>query len=262
MRLWLIAGSSSGVGKTTLAEKLVEILPGSVHVKLGHGQVKSGKAPNFFTSTEKAFEFIKREEDNFDHCIIESTRLVGKIKTDVVIFLESRDFEPRSDSDVLESKADIILGKSSNAHEWRDKLGHLELPVGILKRIIRILEAQDEFLAGSRLVLKSKIWFTKDGLTVFGEGIARLLRAIETHGSLSAAARFEGVSYRHAWGDLKKAEERLGFKLVERHAGGKSGGTAKLTPKAKNLLKGYEQFKHRINHENQKWFEKFNKEII
>ena len=262
MRVWLIAGSSSGVGKTTLAEKLAKILSLSAIVKVGHGQPKSYKGKNYFKDINKALKFIERQKENSRNCIIESTRLVSKINADIVIYLDSPELDPRHDSDFLRKNADIILGKTSNSSEWRSKLGNLKLPSGVLKKIIKILESQDEFLAGGHLVLKSKIWFTKDGETVFGEGLARLLKAIETLGSLSAASRFEGVSYRHAWGNLKKSEDRLGFKLVERRAGGKSGGTAILTPKAKKLLDGYEQFKHRINRENQKWFEEIKKEII
>jgi molybdate transport system regulatory protein len=262
MRVWIIAGSSSGVGKTSLAEKLTDILPHSIYVKIGHGKTQNIKAANYFTDIEKALKFIEHQKEIFDNCIVESTRLVGQIKADIVIYLDSPDLDPRPDSDFLKKNADIIIGKSSNVSEWRSKLGALELPSGVLKKIMRAFESQDEFLSGGHLVLKSKIWFTRDGETVFGEGLARLLRSIDKCGTLTGAAKFEGLSYRHAWGDLKKAEERLGFKLVERSPGGKSGGSAILTGKARKLLEGYEQFKHRINRENQKWFEKIMTEII
>ncbi len=41
-----------------------------------------------------------------------------------------------------------------------------------------------------------------------------LLQAVSTHGSISAAARALGLSYRHVWGELKRWEQELGNELV------------------------------------------------
>lgn len=41
-----------------------------------------------------------------------------------------------------------------------------------------------------------------------------LLRAVSTHGSISAAARALGLSYRHVWGELKRWETELGNELL------------------------------------------------
>lgn len=59
-----------------------------------------------------------------------------------------------------------------------------------------------------------------------------LLYAVRTGGSISAAARALGLSYRHVWGQLKAWEERLGQPLVlwER------GQAATLTPFAQKLI--------------------------
>ena len=40
MKTIVISGARSDVGKTTLAEKIGGVLPGSVIVKLGHGEEK------------------------------------------------------------------------------------------------------------------------------------------------------------------------------------------------------------------------------
>jgi molybdate transport system regulatory protein len=44
------------------------------------------------------------------------------------------------------------------------------------------------------------------------------------------------MSYRHAWGVIKKIEHRAGFKIVETKLGGKDGGGAQLTPKGKAFV--------------------------
>lgn len=69
-----------------------------------------------------------------------------------------------------------------------------------------------------------KIWLETEEGYVFGPGVYSLLRKIGETRTLKGAAEALGMSYRFAWGLLKKAEERLGEPLVESHKGGRSGG--------------------------------------
>ncbi len=88
--------------------------------------------------------------------------------------------------------------------------------------------------------LRYKLWLSAvSGEGIIGEGQYSLLRAIEENGSLMAAAVELETSYRKAWGDIKKAEELLGYDLTEKHRGGKDGGKSILTKRAKNLLEAY-----------------------
>lgn len=41
-----------------------------------------------------------------------------------------------------------------------------------------------------------------------------MLRSVDQHGSISAAARSMGLSYRHVWGELKRWEQTLGHELL------------------------------------------------
>ena len=87
--------------------------------------------------------------------------------------------------------------------------------------------------------LKAKLWIEEDGLLVFGKGRAQLLRAIERTGSISAAAREMGMSYRHAWAMLKASEQRLGRPLLRRSRGGAGGGGTELTTHGRALLEKF-----------------------
>jgi molybdate transport system regulatory protein len=78
-----------------------------------------------------------------------------------------------------------------------------------------------------------KIWLEKDGQVVFGEGREEILTAVAECGSLYSAARRLKMSYRSAWGKIKRTEERLGLKLVETHDGGRG---LRLTAEGKRLL--------------------------
>lgn len=90
--------------------------------------------------------------------------------------------------------------------------------------------------------LKSKIWIEANGSILFGNGRAALFEAIEETGSIRQAASKLGMSYRAAWGKINATEKLIGFRLVERQAGGHQSG-AVLTPYAKNLLSSYQKFK-------------------
>lgn len=75
---------------------------------------------------------------------------------------------------------------------------------------------------------------------VFGPGRVALLRAIEATGSISAAARRMGMSYRRAWLLVEAMNHEFREPLVTRHIGGVSGGGAALTPFAQNLAAHYD----------------------
>ncbi len=112
--------------------------------------------------------------------------------------------------------------------------------------------------------LKYRLWLsTKDGIGILGEGRLALLKEIDKTGSLKAAADNLSISYRKAWGNIKHAEEMLGFVLVEKHRGGKSGGKSQLTDEGRNLLNAYdelkEDFETSIKEITRKFFRKINK---
>lgn len=72
-----------------------------------------------------------------------------------------------------------------------------------------------------RLKLVVKFWLETENGYVFGEGAFKLLKEIRELGTLSGAAEALKMSYRHAWGTLKKIEERIGKPILKTHKGGK-----------------------------------------
>ncbi len=93
-----------------------------------------------------------------------------------------------------------------------------------------------------------KIWLESGhGEGIMGDGKWRLLQSIDEKGSLSAAANSLGISYRKAWGDIKKAETLLGFVLIDKQRGGASGGTSTLTEYGTKWLALYKSFHRKID---------------
>lgn len=109
---------------------------------------------------------------------------------------------------------------------------------------------------------KCKLWLTSQThQSPFGDGKWRLLKAIDQTGSLKAATELLGISYRKAWGDLKNVQTLLGADLIEKHRGGKQGGTTRLTPLGKQWLDAYTNFRSEIDTAMTTAYEKHIKEL-
>ena len=110
--------------------------------------------------------------------------------------------------------------------------------------------------------LRYKLWLSAvSGEGIIGEGQYFLLRAIERKGSLKAAAEELGTSYRKAWGDIKNAEELLGYDLTEKVRGGTDGGRSTLTDKARNLLEAYDALNKKLDNTIENAYEEFKEKI-
>lgn len=89
----------------------------------------------------------------------------------------------------------------------------------------------------SKPKLKYKFWIEDEsGEGILGEGKWLLLKAIRDTGSLRAAVDDMGLAYRQTWDKLKKIEDQLGFKLIERSRGGAKGGSTTLTEKGERIV--------------------------
>jgi molybdate transport system regulatory protein len=72
-----------------------------------------------------------------------------------------------------------------------------------------------------------------------GPGKITLLEAIAEAGSISAAARSLGMSYRRAWELVAELNKTFSSPVVERITGGAGGGGAKLTRLGEALVLGF-----------------------
>ena len=97
----------------------------------------------------------------------------------------------------------------------------------------------------------------ENGEKFFGEGPARLLHGVEEKGSLRAAALSMEMAYTKALNMIKHAEKTLGFPLVIRTTGGKSGGGSYLTREGKEWLETYESYRSACLQANSKLYLEF-----
>ena len=98
------------------------------------------------------------------------------------------------------------------------------------------------------------VFLDDDGEKFFGEGPARLLRGIQDKGSLRASAYAMEMAYTKALSIIRNAENALGFPLVIRTTGGKSGGGSKLTDEGREWLERYEAYRDACFQANSKHY--------
>ena len=114
-----------------------------------------------------------------------------------------------------------------------------------------------------KLKAKCKLWLSSKNVEgVFGDGKWRLLKAIDREGSLRKACERLHISYRKAWGDLKKAQDFLRIALVEKKRGGINGGETILTKQGKKLVEAYTKFRGDIEKALGKAYQKHLKELL
>ncbi|RRH67559.1 winged helix-turn-helix domain-containing protein [Falsigemmobacter faecalis] len=85
--------------------------------------------------------------------------------------------------------------------------------------------------------LKVRIVFGKQAM--LGPGKAALLEGISQTGSISAAGRGMGMSYKRAWMLVEELNKAFREPLVESMRGGARGGGARLTPAGAVVLDHY-----------------------
>jgi 8-oxo-dGTP diphosphatase len=90
--------------------------------------------------------------------------------------------------------------------------------------------------------IKFKIWLEHHDRYVLGEGSYSLLKKIDELKNLKAAADSLKMSYRYAWGVIKKIEIAYQQKVVVAERGGIGRGNTKLTEQGLSLMNEYERY--------------------
>lgn len=96
----------------------------------------------------------------------------------------------------------------------------------------------------SDFTFQLRLWLEAGEGFAFGQGTARLLALVEDFGSLRKAAEHMGMSYRRAWGRLKRLESELGEPLLHKPGGNKLG--YRLTDLGWSLVQGYAAWRESV----------------
>src|SRR5205809_1117012 len=82
-----------------------------------------------------------------------------------------------------------------------------------------------------------KLWLDWDGAFLMGPRYLHFLDAVDRAGTIRAAGREVGWSYRTCLNRIREMERVLGAKVLATTRGGSSRGRARLTPDARRLVK-------------------------
>lgn len=85
--------------------------------------------------------------------------------------------------------------------------------------------------------LRLRLLFGEDAM--LGPGKADLLEQIRATGSIAAAGRAMGMSYKRAWNLVEEMNGAFREPLIARERGGPGGGGASLTPTGQAVLTHY-----------------------
>ena len=96
--------------------------------------------------------------------------------------------------------------------------------------------------------LEGRLWITRNGKNLAGEGRIELLARIADSGSITQAAKAMGMSYKAAWDAVDAMNSAAGSALVQRSVGGKGGGGTRLTEAGQQLIESYRRYQqeHRL----------------
>lgn len=116
-------------------------------------------------------------------------------------------------------------------------------------------EKNNKKVACARLKLQARLMLDEE--IAFGPGKADLLDAIQLTGSISAAGKHMGMSYRRAWLLVDSMNRCFQEPLVETATGGTQGGGTRLTPTGLDVLGKYRAMQKEIQRVSEKYFPDF-----
>jgi molybdate transport system regulatory protein len=96
-------------------------------------------------------------------------------------------------------------------------------------------------VAGSSTRVQFRLRITHGDDIAVGPGKIDLLEAIAKTGSITAAAKSMGMSYRRAWVLVDTMNRSFRAPVVEAEAGGKRGGGTRLTATGSDIIRLYRE---------------------
>lgn len=103
---------------------------------------------------------------------------------------------------------------------------------------------------------RHKLWLNWNGAFLMGPRYLRFLEAVDHLGTIRAAGRAVGWSYRTCLNRIRAMEGVLGAKVLTTSRGGASRGGARLTREARRLVKVFARWRKEAIHSSDRAFQK------
>ena len=79
---------------------------------------------------------------------------------------------------------------------------------------------------------------------------------------MNAACQAMQMSYTKAWKMINRIEKKLGYRVMERVAGGREGGGSQLTEEGERLLRVYRKMREEVQAAAEISFQKYLSDIL
>jgi molybdate transport system regulatory protein len=108
----------------------------------------------------------------------------------------------------------------------------------------------------AHLAPKHKLWVTWDGLFLMGPNYLRFLAGVDESGTIRGGGKAVGWSYRTCLNRIRRMERVLGHEVLTTSRGGRSGGSARLTPEARRLVQVFTRWRAEVDRFSRAAFER------
>ncbi len=135
MKVIVVSGARSNVGKTRLSRALCRLLPGAVRVKIGHHAWKPG-GDDYLYPIGTSFSTIATEHGTARFLIIESNRILEEFTPECAIYLPADN--PKPSAETAMKKADIIRGRRIPASKIAVLATRMECDEAVIRAIAEL----------------------------------------------------------------------------------------------------------------------------
>ena len=135
MKVIVVSGARSNVGKTQLSRALCKLLPGAVRIKIGHHIRKPG-GDDYLYQMGTDFSTIAAEHSNARFLIIESNRILEEITPECAIYLPAKN--PKPSAEIAMKKADIIRGEPVPVSKISALSKRMECDETVIRKIVEL----------------------------------------------------------------------------------------------------------------------------
>ena len=101
-------------------------------------------------------------------------------------------------------------------------------------------------MSSSEADFSASLILKRGGLARVGLERIALLEAVARLGSISAAAKAAGLSYKGAWDGVQALNNLFDAPLVSAAPGGRSGGAAQVTPRGQAVIRAFRAAEHEV----------------
>lgn len=90
----------------------------------------------------------------------------------------------------------------------------------------------------------------------FSARLKLLLYLLADTNNMRTSCAYSGIAHSKAWDMINRLEQHLGYTVVERQRGGRSGGSTRLTQQGQDFLTAYHEFEQTVHQFTQAEFKK------